>query len=170
MKKLILLFILFSVFCSCANRVVRQEFNSNKNIYVGWLDLKPNDFRKWGYPTKEEWIKDISDLNITGLQKFVQQYLKDFCVTGAKSNIDKQPTTGYIIQFSNTSIDQNNSIVVDVIIKDAMSGKILKRFAAYGTSFSMSFSMYSFTGRLNNSCYAIAYEIYQQITEQYKSK
>jgi len=165
MKNLVVLLLACGVICSCSSRAVRQEFSGSNNLYVGWLDLKSDDYRKWGYPTKEEWVKDINDLNVGGVQKFVRDYLKGFNVTGAQKVNDRVPTAGYVIQFSNVSIDPQNSIVADITIKDAVSGRVLKRFATYGTSFHMSYSMSSFAGRLNNACYALAYEIYMQMTE-----
>ena len=164
MKKLVVLLLTCGIICSCGTRSVRQEFTGSQNVFVGWLDLTPNDFRKWGYPTKEEWEKDIVDLN-SGLRKFVGDYLKDFNVTGATKINDRTPANGYVILFSNVAIDPQASIVVDVTVKDAATGRIVKKFASYGTSFHMSYSMYAFTGKLNNACYALAYEIYMQMTE-----
>ena len=63
------------------------------------------------------------------------------------------------------SIDPQTSIAVDVTIKDAATGRVVRKFAGYGSSFHMSYTMYSFAGRLSNACYALAYEIYMQMTE-----
>lgn len=136
----------------------------NPNLFVGWLDLKPDDYRKYGYPTKEEWVKDINDLN-AGLQKYMKDYLTSFVVIGAGSAKERISGNAYAISFSNIVIDPQTSIVTDVEIKDATTGKTIKKFAGYGTSFHMSYSMYTFAGRLNNSCYALAYEIYMQMTD-----
>lgn len=164
MKQLIIFILSWALLLSCSTRSVRQEFSVSRDVYVGWLDLKPNDYRRYGYPTMEEWQKDINDLN-GGLQKFAGDYLKDFHVSGASRANDKSPKKGLVIQFSNVNIDPQASIVTDVEIKDASTGKLLKKFSSYGTSFQMSYSMYSFAGRLNNACYALAYDIYMQMTE-----
>jgi len=101
----------------------------------------------------------------SGLQKYLAEYLKEFNVTGARKSGAKFSGSGYVISFSNVVIDPQSSIVVDVTIRDATTGKLVKQFASYGTSFHMSYSMYSFAGRLNNACYALAYDIYMQMTE-----
>ncbi len=140
------------------------NISGSQKVYIGWLDLRPGDYRKYGYPSREEWQKDINDLN-GSLQKFVRDYMKDCNVSGVAQNNDKMPPNGFVIQFSNVNIDPQNSIVADIAIKDASTGRLLKKFSSYGTSFHMSYSMYSLAGRLNNACYALAYEIYMQMTE-----
>jgi hypothetical protein len=164
MKKSIVFILAFLLLWSCSSRSVRQEYAASKNLYVGWLDLKPDNYRNYGYPTRAEWEKDIADLN-TGFQKFVADYLKDFNVTGARKIGDRYTGPGYTLALSNVVIDPQTSIVADVTIRDAATGKLVKQFASYGTSFHMSYSMYTFAGRLNNACYALAYEIYMQMTE-----
>lgn len=164
MKQSIVFILSCLLLCSCSSRSVRQEYAASKNLFVGWLDLKPDNYRNYGYPTKAEWEKDIADLN-GSFQKFVADYLKDFNVTGARKIGDRYTGPGYILTLSNVVIDPQASIVADVTIRDAVTGKIVKQFSAYGTSMHMSFSMYLFTGKLNNACYALAYEIYMQMTE-----
>lgn len=154
-----------AILWSCSSRSVRQEFSGSRDLFVGWLDLHPEDFRKFGYPTKEEWVHDISDLNVS-LKEFVAKYLKDFNVSGASSINERPPASGYVIQFSNVAIDPQTSIVADISIKDGTSGKVIKKFTSYGTSFNISYSMYAFIGRLNNACYALAYDIYVQMTDE----
>jgi hypothetical protein len=149
---------------SCSTRSVRREFSGSRELYVGWLDLGAGDFRKYGYPAREEWERDIADVN-RGLQKFVRDYMKGFAVTGASKVRERPPAYGYAIYFSNAAIDPQTSIVADISIRDMGTGKVVTKFSAYGTSFHMSYSMYSFAGKLNNACYALAYEIYTQMTE-----
>lgn len=167
MKHALALLLSFVLLMSCSTRTVRQEFAGNRHIYVGWLDLGPDYFRSYGYLTRGEWEKDIADLN-KGFQEYMGGYLKEFRVTGARNSTDQPPATGFVILFSNVVIDPQTSIVADVAIMDAATGGVVKRFPAYGTSFHMSYSMYAFTGRLNNACYALAYEIYMQMTEEKK--
>lgn len=164
MKHIAVALLVCSIVCSCSTRTVRTEYAGSTDLYVGWLDLRADDYRKYGYPTKAEWESDISDIN-SGLQEYIARYLKHYNVTGAASIRDRQPAKGYVILFSNPSIDPQSSIAVDITIKNAATGKVIERFPCYGTSFHMSYSMYSFAGRLNNACYALAYEIYQKMTE-----
>ncbi len=164
MKQFVVILISCGLILSCSTRSVRQEFSGSRDVYVGWLDLRPADFRKYGYPTRGEWDKDIADVN-SELQKYVRDYLKGFAVTGASKIGERPPAYGYAIQFSNVTIDPQTSIVADISIRDRGTGRVVKKFPAYGTSFHMSYSMYSFAGKLNNACYALAYEIYTQMTE-----
>jgi len=34
-----------------------------KNVYIGWVDINPADWRKQGYNTKEEWLDVIANAN-----------------------------------------------------------------------------------------------------------
>jgi hypothetical protein len=167
MKHSIVLLLLCVLLLSCSTRSVRQEFAGSRDIYVGWLDLGPDYFRSFGYLTRAEWEKDIADLN-RGFQVYMGDYLKEFKVSGARNSSDKPPVTGFVILLSNVVIDPQTSIVADVTIIDAAAGNVVKQFSAYGTSFHMSYSMYAFAGRLNNACYALAYEIYIRMTEEKK--
>ncbi len=164
MRQFMVILIACGFILSCSTRSVRQEFSGSRELYVGWLDLRAADFRKYGYPTREEWERDIADVN-QGLQKFVRDYMKGFAVTGASKIGERPPAYGCAIYFSNAAIDPQTSIVADISIRDMGTGRVVTKFSAYGTSFHMSYSMYSFAGKLNNACYALAYEIYTQMTE-----
>ena len=175
MKKILFMLILiliagWAISCSRNLKEVYTKENRSccRSIFLGWMDLHSNDYRKFGYPSKEEWEKDIRMLNTESLLPFLKNYLKRTPVDVIPlSNLS--PKEGIIITFSNVYIDSvANSSTVDVTITDATSGKVRKKFSSYGTSFNlggMGFGMMSFSGRLNNSMYAHAYNIYKELID-----
>ncbi len=65
--------------------------NMNR-IFVGWVGMNPDDYRKQGYGTREEFLGVIRDANLE-FQKNLQAALSGKTVTGAKDSSD-QNTAG----------------------------------------------------------------------------
>jgi len=84
-----------------------------KNVYLGWLDMNPQDWATYGYSTEEEWKQVINELNNWFQAMCRTKYLKGRNVTGAKNATD-QNTLGQdlFIKFSKVSIDYDNLYLV----------------------------------------------------------
>jgi len=39
------------------------DMTSVKTIFVGWIDVDPDEYRLLGYSTKEDWLKDVEKAN-----------------------------------------------------------------------------------------------------------
>jgi hypothetical protein len=79
-----------------------------KNIFIGWVDLSPDEWSVWGYESKAEWGELIKEINLD-LQKNLQsKYLTDRTVTGAKDRNDENAAGNDLyIKFADVKIDEN---------------------------------------------------------------
>jgi hypothetical protein len=164
--KRIIFIVLLLLITGCAYRPLRDEFRSYSTIYVGWLDLHAGDYRKWGYMEKSEWQAAIAALN-SGLHDYFRKYFDHFDIVGSDGNDRNPPKGAYYIKFVDPVIDaMQNSISTKVEIIDTNTGNIIQKFNSYATSFHASYSVYSFEGRLNNACYALAYDVHYYMTKE----
>ncbi len=161
----VVLLVMFMVI-GCGSRRVKKEYSGEKTLFVGWMDLKADDYKKFGFETKKEWEDEIKNINIDGLQKYIVQYLgKNFTVIGAKQLGDTGPKNGYSVIFKNTLIQPYEIINTHACICDAATGKELKCFKIESSPVSTGWGSYSFGGRLYNAVYSVAYDIYYQFVE-----
>jgi len=161
MKKILFVLIAFVMIVSCGGRHARVDYISSTDLYVGWLDLKAWDFKRFGYEKQADWQKDIEAAN-AALKESVAQKLKMYTVTGAGKQWEAQPAKGYIVQFANAKLDPEAGLSVDVAIKDGAYGRTISRFTS---TVEKSTSKNPFAERLNRACQAVANDIYMQMTE-----
>ena len=82
------------------------DLSAAKTIFVGWVDLSPEEWRVWGYPDKEEWVNVIKDLNLDFQSSCQGKYLPGRVVTGAKDSTDENAAgKDLYIKFSDVHID-----------------------------------------------------------------
>lgn len=161
MKKAVTLFLACAMMVSCGGRNMRMEYISSTDMYVGWIDLKAWDFKKFGYATQADWEKDIAGAN-AALRTEVVKYLKDYKVTGASKQWEAQPTKGYVIQFVNVTLDPQAALSADVSIRESATWKIPGKFTCKVPA---NTSKDPFAAKLNKACQAVAKEIYMQMTQ-----
>jgi hypothetical protein len=82
------------------------DLSAAKTIFLGWVDLSPEEWSVWGYSNKEEWVNVIKDLNLDFQSSCQGKYLAGRTVTAAKDSSDEN-TTGkdLYIKFSDVHID-----------------------------------------------------------------
>lgn len=79
-----------------------------KSIFIGWVDLSPDQWSLWGYSSKEEWMDVIKGLN-AGFLGSNQGYLASRTVTAAKDKNDENPAgSDLYIKFVGVSVDGNS--------------------------------------------------------------
>jgi hypothetical protein len=85
------------------------DLSAAKTIFVGWVDLSPEEWSVWGYSSKEEWVNVIKDINLDFQSSCQGKYLAGRAVTAAKDSSDEN-TAGkdLYIKFSDVHIDHES--------------------------------------------------------------
>ncbi|MBN2159582.1 MAG: hypothetical protein JW807_09315 [Spirochaetes bacterium] len=161
MKKIVTLFFACAVMVSCGGRHMRVEFISSTDLYVGWIDLKSWDFKKFGYAAQADWEKEIAAANGV-IKTELAKYLKLYTVTGAAKQWEPQPTKGFIIQFANVTLDPQAALSAYVTIREMPSWRVPGKFTFKVPA---NTSKDAFAKKLNNACKALAKEIYMNMTQ-----
>ncbi len=153
----------------CAPVRVTEQYQKFNRIYVGWMHLGENNWKRYGYGTRGEWIDDIRSENIDSLQSYTRGYMKGWNVIGADSRtspIPWDPNT-LVILFSDVSLN-GNQLRCKMSFYDGGTRRLL--YHRYEQPSPISYNPYggwsnaSFTGQLSNSMYGIAYDIKYYLT------
>jgi hypothetical protein len=82
------------------------DMSGLKRIFVGWVDLKEEDWAAHGYSTRDEWATQVAGINISFLRQCEIKLLGGRTVAGAKDKGDEN-AAGYdlYIKFSDVIID-----------------------------------------------------------------
>jgi len=82
--------------------------SGRNRIFLGWVDLKEDDWAAHGYSSKDEWAAQIPGLNISFQRQCQILLLGGKTVAGAKDKSDED-AAGYdlYIKFSDVLIDYN---------------------------------------------------------------
>jgi hypothetical protein len=148
------------VVSGCGSVKVKGEFLNYKKAYVGWLDLGEQNWKKYGYPQKDEWVQEIKAQN-GGLQKYVAGYLKGWTVTGAASKNAAAPREAglLLVRFSNAVLNESNfSVKCGIEYVDAASGKVVKRAAVETAVYSYA-PWWAFGAKVANTMQTLALEV-----------
>jgi len=90
------------------DKETKADMLGAKNVFIGWVNLSPDEWSEWGYESKDEWTEVIKELN-TEFQKDCQsKYLSDRRVAVARDKNDEDLTGDDLyIKFSDVSIDRS---------------------------------------------------------------
>ena len=144
----------------CGSAKVKGEFLNYKKAYVAWLDLGEQNWKKFGYPQKDEWVKEIKTQN-GYLQGYVGGYLKGWKVTGAANKNAAAPREAglVLIRFNNAVLnDTNYTVRCGIEYLDAASGKVIKRAAIDTPPYSFA-PWWSFSSKVSYSMQTLALEV-----------
>jgi hypothetical protein len=84
------------------------DLSAKKNIFLGWVDLSPDQWSLWGYENKDEWTQVIKDLNHDFQSSCQGQYLAGRKLTAARDSGDENVNgKDLYIKFSDVSIDHS---------------------------------------------------------------
>jgi hypothetical protein len=88
--------------------------NMNK-IFVGWVDLDPDEYRVLDYDTKAEWATVIDNINAYFQEDLKSNYLAGRTLTMAKNKDDVNAAgTDLYIKFTNASEDKGYRLHIAV--------------------------------------------------------
>ena len=84
------------------------DLSDKKSIFIGWVNLSPDEWSVWGYESGSAWEEIIKDLNLEFQKDLADKYLAGRTVTGAKDSKDENPAGNDLyVKFSDVSIDKN---------------------------------------------------------------
>jgi hypothetical protein len=87
------------------------DMSSRQKIFLGWVDLRPDDWKRLEYGGKEEWVAVINRLN-RAFQQDLSANLSGRTVTAAKSSEDQDAAgQDLAIRFSDTRIDYDEYLL-----------------------------------------------------------
>jgi len=90
------------------NKETSADMSGAKKVFIGWVDLSPDQWALWGYSGKDDWAEIIKGLNV-GFQGNCQGYLEGRTVTAAKDRTDEHRAgSDLYVKFSGVSIDGNS--------------------------------------------------------------
>jgi hypothetical protein len=166
-----LILIGLGVLCSgYASATDKEEFKKYKVIYISWLDLGEENFAAYGYATRDEWAAEIKVQNLTNLQKYARDYLKNWEVKGAAAKDEAPPKDPSIlvVKFINTVFSlQANTLRSGLQLCDGATGNVLKQVTVEPSMVNynpFSWSNMSFGGRVSQAMYNLAYDIHYHLT------
>jgi hypothetical protein len=91
------------------NKETTVDMSQMQRIFVGWVDLGPDEWATHGYATKVQWTDIIGSLNASFASSLPAAYLPGRTIVAAK---DKEDTNaaGYdlYIKFSDVHVDYDN--------------------------------------------------------------
>jgi hypothetical protein len=99
-----------------AKRYLKKEstvdMSASKGVFLGWVDLVPEDWAVHGYSDKGEWDSVINRLN-NAFQRLSQtKWLSGRTVTGAKDSKDESATgQDLCIKFSDVRVDYDHYLL-----------------------------------------------------------
>lgn len=91
-----------------------------KTVFVGWVDVNPDDYKKQGYSTKQEWVNVINQAN-QDFQKQCQglSTLSGKSVTGATDKSDAGASgSDLYVKFSEVQFDHKYRLHIAVHFLD----------------------------------------------------
>jgi hypothetical protein len=87
------------------NKETTVDMSNMHNVFVGWVDLGPDDWALYGYGSKTEWTDIIGSLN----SSFSRNLVPGRIITEAKEKGDENATGNDLyIKFSDVRVDYNN--------------------------------------------------------------
>jgi len=96
------------------------DMKNVKTVFIGWVDVNPEDYHMQGYKTKEDWINVIKEANLA-FQKNCQALkgLSGRTVTGAKDRSDADPGgSDLYVKFSEVNFDHGYRLHIAVHFLD----------------------------------------------------
>ncbi|MFH0977460.1 MAG: hypothetical protein V1874_16900 [Spirochaetota bacterium] len=183
-KKNLLCFAIFAAAiiltgCASAFSIVKENPSSPKlsgyqSIYIGWLDLREDDWKLYGYDSKNTWATEIKRHNINGLQEYIKLELPGKTIIGSTAKSDAYLGKGDLfLKFKYNKINQNyngwgavDELLVDVDFIEGKTGKTLYTASIVTTqaaAFPRNWKGATFDGRVDNEIYNLSWGIAEKL-------
>ena len=172
--------IAFTVGCASTFSIVKEnpsspKLSGYKTIYVGWLDLRENDWKLYGYASKDQWVTAIKTANISVLQEYLKQDLPGKTITGASSKSDTfSGNSDLYLKFAFNKINQNfnygwggvDELLVDVEFIEGKTGKVVYTASIVTTqnaAFPRGHRGWTFEARLDIELYNLSWGLAEKL-------
>lgn len=87
------------------------DMSARKNIFVGWVDLRPDDWALYGYASKEDWAAIVDGLNGSFASSLRARWLPGRIVTAARNKEDEDTTGQDLYIKFDASVDYGNYLL-----------------------------------------------------------
>ena len=85
------------------------DMKNMNHIFLGWVDLGPDDWGRHGYNTKSDWTEIITSLNSSFSRGVQTTFLPGRTITAAKDKEDENAAGNDLyIKFSDVRVDYDN--------------------------------------------------------------
>jgi hypothetical protein len=85
------------------------DMSKMNHIFLGWVDMNPDEWAFHGYSTKTEWSDVIGSLNAEFLRSLQVTYLPGRTISGAKDKGDENAAGNDLyIKFSDVQVDYDH--------------------------------------------------------------
>jgi len=91
------------------------DMSNVKTIFVGWVDVDPEEYRLLDYSSKEDWLKDIEKANATFQGDLKSKFLAGRTLTMAK-NRDDVNTAGNDLYIKFTDVTEDKGYRIHMAI------------------------------------------------------
>ena len=143
-----------------------------KSFYISWLDLRPQDYKKYGYESQASWTNVIKEQNINGLRPYMREMFPNKTLYFGNPMEYNFPTKGDLyIKLDVIRIDKNwnafsggfDDLYVNVSFYDVKTRKELYSGSINTTSMGMGPQGWSFEGRLGFAVYNLCSFVYDKL-------
>jgi hypothetical protein len=95
------------------NKESSIDMSNMNHIFLGWVDLEPDAWALYGYPSKTAWGDVIASLNANFTRSLQVTYLPGRTITAAKDKADENTGGSDIyIKFSDVELDYDNEHLI----------------------------------------------------------
>jgi hypothetical protein len=96
------------------DKAAPPDLKGMNNVFLGWVDMSPDDYRKQGYSTREDYLAVINHAN-TAFQETCQKALSGRTMTAAKSKGDENTAGNDVyVKFSDAAYDHGYRLHLSV--------------------------------------------------------
>jgi hypothetical protein len=114
----LLLGMVFTVPLRAKEKNAAVDMSGMNRIFLGWVDLSPNDYYKQGYPAKEAYLEVINNANLA-FQDMVRTKFPGRTITVAKDRNDQDNAGNDLyIKFSDAVFTHGYRLMLSVHIID----------------------------------------------------
>ena len=125
------LFIIISVLAcvglyASPKKETAADMTASKTIFIGWVDIKSNDWAVLGYANEKDWA-DVIEQSNKSFQQVCQSKLQTRQVTGAQSSTDENTSDkDLVIKFADVKFDTDSyALYASIHFIDPKTGKEL---------------------------------------------
>jgi hypothetical protein len=176
MKKLsILILCVFILSCGASryfyiepNNVQKPSMKHYNIVCLGWMPMKESDWKRYGYPNKEDWNDFIKELNTEALPKYLQEFLPERKIIGPTDPGNPIPANCELfIKFNSydSPVKYQEECMIDSEFIDIKANKVIYSANVIIYKGSKEHRDFSFNGRYWSLFYWIDNFLYYQLKD-----
>lgn len=172
-KRFICLVLILTTACGGPFLVRKQQpvkfsFAKYNNLFVGWIDFEPYNWKLFGFKNKRQWTRIIKKANINGLHVYVKKFMPELKIKNSFSSADYyRYRRGIYIKFTSVQLSPGfDSMFLNIHFIDMASKKIIyttsTQINAITAGYKSKLDKNSFHGKIDNLMFSLAYFLYSR--------